>query len=181
MRRFVSVAVVALCSIPLALAPARAGANDSAGGAAAAPSLSPEERAEVRELLELTHALDMGKTFSSAVVEQMSAALKNARPDLPPRAFDLIAEEVNATIAADLRSAGGFEDTLIALYRKHFTRDEVRALVAFYRTPVGKKLSDKLPVLGQEAQTIGAQWGERLGPKVGERVVTRLQREGIQL
>lgn len=177
MHRVVSAAILVLCSTALAAEPARAAPVDAPG----AQALGPEERAEVHELLELTHALDVGKMMGTFVVEQMSATLKSARPDLPPRAFDLIAEEVNATIAAELRSAGGFEDVIIALYRKHFTREEILAITAFYKTPVGKKLADKLPTLGQEGMEAGARWGERIGPKIGERVQGRLAREGFEL
>ncbi|ABC81560.1 DUF2059 domain-containing protein [Anaeromyxobacter dehalogenans] len=180
MRLAVSIVALALCSTALAAEPAGGAAADDPAGPAV-QALSPEERAEVRELLALTHALDIGEMFSKVIVDQMSETLKSARPDLPARAFDLVADEVNATIAAELRSEGGFADSLVALYRRHFTREEIQALVAFYKTPLGRKLSDKLPTLGQEGMAVGAKWGERLGPKVGERVVKRLQREGIQL
>lgn len=180
MHRVVCAAVLFVCSTAGAAGPAAAPVEAPAAPPAA-QALSSEERAEVRELLELTHALDVGNMLGKFVVDQMSGALKVARPDLPPRAFDLLAEEVNATLATELRAEGGLEDLLIALYRKHFTRAEIQAITAFYKTPVGKKLSDKLPVLGQEGMEAGARWGERIGPKIGERVQQRLAQEGIQL
>lgn len=181
MHRVVCAAVLFLWSTASAAGPAPAAPVGAPAAPQAAQALRPEERAEVRELLELTHATDVGRMMGKFVVDQMSSSLKSARPDLPPRAFDLLAEEVNATITAELKAEGGLEDLLVALYRKHFTREEIQALIAFYKTPVGKKLSDKLPVLGQEGMEAGARWGERIGPKIGERVQRRLEQEGMQL
>lgn len=180
-RLVVTAAVLALGSAAFAGEPATGAGVNGVAVAAAAQGPTPEERAEVRELLAITHALEVGEMFSRSIVKDMTQALKNARPDLPQRAFDLLAEEVNATVSDEMRAEGGFEDLLFGLYRKHFTRDEIRALIAFYKTPVGSKLAAKQPVLAQEAMEIGAIWGEALGPKIVDRVKKRLEREEFRL
>lgn len=37
-----------------------------------------------------------------------------------------------------------------ALYAKHYTADEIRQLIAFYRTPVGLKAISEMPAVGRD-------------------------------
>ncbi|GAA3656893.1 DUF2059 domain-containing protein [Flavivirga jejuensis] len=45
------------------------------------------------------------------------------------------------------------------LYMAEFTQDEIKELVAFYKTDLGKKLSEKQLGLTQKAMTYGQSWG----------------------
>jgi len=45
------------------------------------------------------------------------------------------------------------------MYMSEFTHDEIKALLKFYESPVGKKLTDKTEVLYTKGQTVGQEWG----------------------
>ncbi|PKP14603.1 MAG: hypothetical protein CVU07_14035, partial [Bacteroidetes bacterium HGW-Bacteroidetes-23] len=45
------------------------------------------------------------------------------------------------------------------MYMSEFTHDEIKALLKFYESPVGKKLTDKTEVLYNKGQTVGQEWG----------------------
>ncbi|WP_303316542.1 DUF2059 domain-containing protein [Flavivirga abyssicola] len=45
------------------------------------------------------------------------------------------------------------------IYMAEFTIEEIKALVAFYETDLGKKLSEKQLDLTQKAMTYGQSWG----------------------
>jgi len=53
------------------------------------------------------------------------------------------------------------EDEFAALYVDEFTEEELRELIAFYETPVGRKSVDAMPRLMKQGAMIGA----RLGPQ----------------
>ena len=76
---------------------------------------------------------------------------------------------------------GGFVDLIVPVYAKHFTNDELDALIAFYQTPVGRKTVSVMPQVTQEAMQIGQRWGQSLGPIIVERVKTRFREQGIEL
>ncbi|HEX7124434.1 MAG TPA: DUF2059 domain-containing protein [Thermodesulfobacteriota bacterium] len=147
----------------------------------AAEPLTAAKGEDIRRLLQATGALSVAQLMSEAVVSQMSAALKRARPDLPAHVFDVLAETVNEVIAEEMVARGGFVDAMILLYHRHFTHEEIRGLVAFYETPLGRKAGSLAPIMSQEGLRIGQQWGESLGPKIAERVKARLKQEGIEL
>ncbi|RAR49682.1 DUF2059 domain-containing protein [Flavobacterium lacus] len=45
------------------------------------------------------------------------------------------------------------------MYMTEFTHDDVKALLKFYESPAGKKLTDKTEVLYNKGQTVGQEWG----------------------
>lgn len=45
------------------------------------------------------------------------------------------------------------------MYMSEFTHDEIKALLKFYESPVGKKLTDKTEVLYTKGQIVGQEWG----------------------
>ena len=147
----------------------------------AGDALTPEKQADIQRLLQVTGAMDIGQIFSKAVVQQMTEAIKKARPDVPAKMFDVVAEEVNKTIAESMVAKGGFVDQVVPVYHKYFSHEEIKALVAFYQTPVGKKAVTVMPRMVQESMVIGQQWGQGLGPVIQQRIRARLKQEGVEL
>lgn len=149
--------------------------------AAAAEDLTPEKAAEIKQLLELTGAYRVGQMMGSTVIRNMSDALRRSRPDIPTELFGVLADEVTAVIAEEMSSTGSFSDVVAAVYHKHFTLDEIRGLVEFYQTPLGRKLAQELPTMTQESIQAGLKWGQSLAPRIEQRVRARFRERGVQL
>lgn len=146
-----------------------------------AEDLTPAKQADTRKLLEATGALKVGQAMSEAVVNQMTQAIKQARPDIPARMFDVLAEEVNQAIAEEMNAKDGLVDLMVVLYHKHFSHQEIRELLAFYQSPVGKKAGALAPTMSKEGFAIGQRWGESLGPRIGRRVQARFKQQGYEI
>ncbi len=160
-----------LCVLLLALA----------APAQAEEALTPEKRADIQRLLQVTGAMDVGQIFSRALVQQMTETIKRTRPDIPARFFDLVADEVNKTIAEAMVVQGGFVDQVVPVYHRYFSHEEVRALADFYQTPVGRKAVAVMPDMVQESMAIGQRWGRDLGPQIQQRLRARFKQEGVEL
>ena len=145
-----------------------------------ADEVDPKSRALVDEVLEVTGALDIGEQMSSMIVTQMVQAMKATNNTLPERAFDVMAEEVNATISEEIAS-GSFQELMYPIYLKYLTVEELEAMVAFYRSPEGQRIAEVLPAMSQEGMIAGQQWGAALGPEIARRVRQRLDDEGFSL
>ncbi|MDD9224644.1 DUF2059 domain-containing protein [Aeromonas hydrophila] len=61
-------------------------------------------------------------------------------------------------------SWGAMSTEVAAIYRKHFTEAELKQLIAFYQSPVGKKSLDTMPALFQESSLVGQSLAERNMP-----------------
>lgn len=140
--------------------------------------LSPAKRADIEQLLKMTGALAAGKQMSNAMVTQLTQVLRKVRPDIPDRVLDVLPEEVDAVISDNI---GDLTELIVGLYHKHFTGDEVKEMIRFYSTPLGKKTIEVMPVLMTESFQAGQQWGQTLGPAVQARIQARLKKEGFDL
>ena len=142
----------------------------------------PQERYErlVDEVLEVTGALEIGEQMSAAVVGEMVSALKSSGSDLPDRAYDVLEEEVRATINEEIAS-GSFNELMYPIYAKYLDENDLKAALHFYSTKEGRKIAESMPLMAAEGIAAGQQWGTVLGPKVAQRVLQRLADEGFEL
>lgn len=143
-----------------------------------ADELSPQKRADIERLLEMTGATRIGRQMAALSAAHMTQSLRQSHPEIPPKAFDFLPEEVGAVFEAHI---GAFLAAIIPVYHRYFTAEEVKGMIAFYSTDLGKKAISAMPGLMSESMTIGQQWGQSLGPEIAERVRARLKKEGIAL
>lgn len=142
--------------------------------------VDPELDRAIRQLIAATGALDIGEQFANAISMQMTQTLRQTNPDIPPRAFDIIQQEVMTVIGEEMEN-GSFEDQMVPVYARYFTLQEIEELLDFYRTAIGQKTVEVMPLLTQESMQVGQNWGIGIGPTVGRRVTQRLAAEGIVL
>jgi uncharacterized protein len=136
------------------------GGSYASGASAERPKIDPAKEADIRRLLDL-----MG---TKAIAQQvMDAMAKNLKPmmvsSLPPgdyrdKLVELFLQKFQAK--ADTQQ---LIEMAIPSYDKYFSDDEIKGLIAFYQTPLGRKALEVLPKLGVELQTQGAKWGQDLG------------------
>lgn len=59
---------------------------------------------------------------------------------------------------------------IIPVYDKYYTTEDLKALNAFYESPVGQKVLSTLPQITQESMRIGQAWGEEVGKRIEREV-----------
>ncbi|WP_339916161.1 DUF2059 domain-containing protein [Yeosuana marina] len=83
-------------------------------------------------------------------------------------AFDNAIAQIGAMVPEDKKEAytkeanatlDGLYSKMADLYMEEFTQDEIKELVAFYNTDLGKKLASKQTSLAQKAMMFGQSWG----------------------
>src|SRR5262245_60049308 len=69
--------------------------------AAPARAQAPDEsfRADIKTLLEVTNAAQMGTQMARLVAEQLMGGLRSAQPDIPERATAIVTETLSAEFA----------------------------------------------------------------------------------
>jgi uncharacterized protein len=137
-------AVVFLACSVLATAPAHVHADEKSHRAA---------------VLELFSLMDMNHVLSEST-EAMLAAQIEGNPALAP-----FAPKFRQFFAKYL-SWETLRDDLVGIYSKAFTEPEVKQLVAFYKTPIGKKALQQMPKLMQQGAQIGAERVQKHMPEL---------------
>ena len=147
--------IVRLALVIALLAPC----NNVLGQAAASPGMEED----IRKLMEVTGAGNLGVQMMNQMLEPM----KQATPNVPTEFWTRFMTKVDP---------GEMIDMVVPIYAKYFTHDEIKQLLAFYRTPLGEKLIATLPAIMQESMAAGQKWGQLLGQQVRK----ELDAEGYQ-
>lgn len=61
------------------------------------------------------------------------------------------------------------------LFEKFYTEEEIKELLLFYKSPLGKKMISNMPLIVQESQAIGQKWGFEIAKKI----IDQLEKEGF--
>jgi hypothetical protein len=140
-----------------------------AGVALAQPAPSPAAIAAARELVELKGGSAMFDPVIVSMVEQTKNALLQTNPQL--------AKDLN-DVGTQLRTEfGPRRDELMVqaakLYAARFSEQEIKDMVTFYKSALGKKMIVQEPQVLDETFNFVQQWA----PAVGEQVMNRFRAE----
>lgn len=135
---------------------------------------SPEARALARELVETIRLADQFKTLLPMVLASLKPSIVQGRADVA-RDYDAMAPALAKGFEARL---GELIDAVTMIYAKNFTIDDMRGLLAFYRTPLGAKLLDKTPALTQQTMAAGQAFGRSVGAELQKQMVEELRKKG---
>jgi len=139
----------------------------------------PALTADIEKLLEITKANQIGVQMSSIVSQQVVDGLARQQPDVPPRMVEIVKQVLGEQFARAFGGPDGMQPKLVAVYAKHFTVQDVRGLIAFYSTDLGKKLIDQTPLLVQESAAVGQEWATQHMPEMMRTLEQRLRSEGF--
>ena len=92
------------------------------------------------------------ETFN-ATIDQMASMMALTLDDSEK---ELLSKEV----------MGSLVDLLVPIYKNHFTEQDLKEAVELYKTPIGKKISEKTPIIAQETMQASMQWGMELAEKM---------------
>ncbi len=138
-------------------------AKKTAVVAPAKPVAESEKNRDIKKLLDLSGAGALGVQ----VMAQLAQAYGQMMPNVPQKFWDEFLAEADADSLVRL---------VIPIYAKHFSHDEIKELIVFYQTPVGKKMVSVQPQIVQESQLVGEKWGA----EIGVRIMARLSEKGYQ-
>jgi hypothetical protein len=111
----------------------------------------------IQQLMEVTGSARLGMQ----VLTNITTTYKNIYPDASSDFWDELMKETNPQVLVDL---------VIPVYDRNFSDDDIVQLTAFYQTPIGKKVVEKMPAIVQESMQIGSAWGKQISEKVMQKI-----------
>lgn len=126
------------------------------------PPIDPEKEADIRKLLELTGTKALFNQTIGNIMSLMQKSLMQANPDDPKGQMfaNLIAQQLRGDMTGQYEA---LLERLIPLYDKYYTKEDIENIIQFYGSPLGQKLLKVSPDISRESQTIGYQWGSKIG------------------
>ena len=119
------------------------------------------------ELVKLVTPEDTYKAMIGQMTTQMLGSMQQAGGKVPP--------DVESKMGKVVMEALPYSDLTawtVEIYAARFTTDEIKALIAFYQTPVGKKAAKMLPEISGEI-------GKKLGPVMMQRLPAAMKKVGL--
>jgi hypothetical protein len=108
---------------------------------------------DIVRLLEITNT----KAQAAQMFDLMMPSMLAAVPDVPSAFW---------TTFKSLLDLESFVNLLIPIYDRHFSHDDIRGLIQFYESPVGKKFIEVTPQITMESYAAGEEWGRKLGQDI---------------
>jgi hypothetical protein len=112
-----------------------------------------------KDILKLMEVNGSAANYDLAFV-QMIAQYKMMKPNVPVEFWEAARRDVFNKEIVELNKK------LIPIYQKNFSQAEIKQLIEFYQSPLGKKLTDGTSKIGKESMTVAQTWGMSLGGKL---------------
>jgi hypothetical protein len=131
--------------------------------------------AEAERFLQLTRADKM----TVPVYAQVQQAFNQRFAEHPNKGKEALLERYQAKANASLDKVVGWDKLkpeMVQLYTRSFTEQELKDLNAFYQSPLGRKMMDKLPALTMDAAQLTQKRLMQAAPEVNK-LLTELSAE----
>lgn len=110
--------------------------------------------------------------ISTSIIAQEDTAFRKDTEKLvsivSESTFGSVINQFNVMIPEDKKEAFSKEvkatlpnlySSIASIYMEEFTHSEIKELLKFYETPLGKKMAGKTMILAQKGMMAGQQWG----------------------
>jgi hypothetical protein len=129
-----------------------------------AAKIDPAKEADIRRLLELTATGKIGVQVNQQMSQALRPMLERALPpgqDRSKKIIDTFLQKFQAQITPQ-----AFIDLTVPIYDKHFSAEEIRGLIQFYESPLGKKMVSESPAIVDETGAAGRAWASQVVLKI---------------
>jgi hypothetical protein len=146
-------------------------------GAADAQQPSANAVAAAKELISVKGAAAIYDPVVPGVVEQARRVLLQANPTLGK---DL--NEVALKLRAEYAPRGAeILNEVAKLYAARFTEQELKDALAFYKSPLGRKLLAEEPTVLDQSMKSAQSWADRLSQEVITRIRVEMKKRGHEI
>jgi len=163
--RAAAIAAALLALVTLLSAPLRAQTPDA------------ERLAAAKEMMEVA---GVAKQFDEVMHVFMQQPAQGFISVAPEKA-DEIRDVFNQLAVKFVDRKGELIDQISALYAEKLTREDLAAIIVFYRSPVGAKFIALQPEITRQSMMLGQRWGARLGQDIEQEARRELKKRGIEL
>lgn len=145
------------------------------GPAAQSQQPSTAAMTTAKQLIAATAATTVFTPLIAGVVEQAKLLYLQQNPALA-KDLNEIAEKMRADLAPRFAE---LSDEMAKLYATRFTDPELKAILVFYQSPVGKKLLDQQPNVVDDSMKFAQDWANKLSDQVIAQMRDELKKRGL--
>ena len=159
-----------LRAVALGLALALAGASVQAQQS----KPSAEAIADAKEIIALKGAANIFDALIPGVIEQSKTMFETQNPALSKDLAE-VAAKLRTDFAPRLKEV---TEEIATLYASRFTDKELKDIVTFYRSPVGKKMVVEEPQALEKSMSFAQDWAIKFSDEVLARMRAEMKKKG---
>ena len=174
--------VMMMAALALTVVPAvgKEAPKAPAGKAAVqAEQIDPVRLETARKLLKVTGADKLAEQMLHAMVPQIAGFLIRAKPEKKDEIVKILRQAIKDQTKPEVMNR--LREQLARIYAQEFTTEEMKKIIAFFETPVGKKFVQKMPVIMARSQRAGMIWSREVGGKIIAQTRKQAKAQGIDL
>jgi TonB family protein len=134
-----------------------AGAQAQQDSAANPPPEHPITTAQVHEMMELTGSVNLTKQMLDSMMPML-------RQSMPPYMPADVMQDFEQTF-----TGGALEDAVVSSYQAHLSTEDAAEIIAFYKSPAGRRMLAAMPAIVVDCQKAGQQLGVQVMQQVLEK------------
>jgi len=135
---------------------------------------SAAEMATANQLIKITGATNLFAPLIAGVIEQAKTPFLQQNPALA-KELNEIAIKLRAELAPRFSE---ITNKVATLYATRFSEPELKAILAFYQSPVGKKLLAQQPRIIDTSMKFAQNWANKLSDEVITKMREELKKRG---
>ena len=161
-----------LCALLTCISIGGIGIAQEGNGSAYAARLSA-----AKELMKVTGAVRQFDTVMPVLFQQMRERLIQEHPGQEKELTEILSA---IAMKFDTRKHE-LIDEVAALHARRLSLQEVKDLIAFYRSAIGRKYIRLQPEILEQSIIAGQRWGEKIGREIEEEVRTLAKQRGLPI
>lgn len=146
--------------------------------AARAEEPTPAAIAKAKEFMAAAHADKLADQMLTLMEKPLSQLVEQANPGRGKESADLLREKLFPAMRERMPE---FTDLAARIYAKHFTVADLEKLIAFYESPIGRKLVAEQPAMLNEMTAVAQAWGENLAAEVMRKLEPEFHKRGLAM
>ena len=127
-----------------------------------------------KELIEIKGATKIYDPVVSGVIEYHKNLLLQSNPNLG-KDLNEVAQKLHAEMAP---RRAELQLEVVKIYAQHFTEQELKDALAFYKTPLGKKLVTEEPKVLDDSMKRADQWSAKFAEEIVVKMRAEMKKKG---
>lgn len=144
-----------------------------------ADELTPQKAEDIKRLLRVSKIEDCFMDVIELSIAQAKLQAEQRGTKLSPEGQRVIDTEMRSLFREKFTGSRGLFDLLVPAYSDTFTHKEIREYIAFYATPLGKKVAATSGKLSTKISLVGLEIIAKASEEMPARVFGAMQREGL--
>lgn len=105
-----------------------------------------------------------GAAMFTMAIDQLLGMSKQQKPNVPKKVWSEIKTDLSSS------STGELVELFAPIYQKYLNLSDLKGIIAFYNTPIGKKFASTTPLITKESMSAGQQWAMKLQGKIQSKI-----------